>query len=243
MAGLTRAALAGICALGAALRIANFAAVPTTPFYDAAVRSMGLTWHNLLYGALDAGGQLGADKPPVDLWMQVASTQLFGFSSTSLRLPQLVAGICTIPLLYDLVRRGFGRWAGLAAALAYAVLPATVLTSRSDTMDTVMAALLVLAAWLLVRAAPAARGRAVVAAGAVAGLAFEVKLTEAVVALPALALLAWLAMDAPADRKRRALALAAAPSSRSPRHGPWSPRCSRAGIRSRTGPATARSGT
>ena len=78
----------------------------------------------------------------MDLWLQVASTQLFGFSSSSLRLPQLAAGICTVPLLYDLVRRGYGRWAGLAAALAYAVLPATVLTSRSDTMDTVMAALL-----------------------------------------------------------------------------------------------------
>ena len=204
----TVAALMGICALGAALRIANFAAVPTTPFYDAAVRSMGLGWHYLFYGTLDAGGQLGADKPPVDLWLQVASTKLFGFSSTSLRLPPVVAGICTVPLLYDLVRRGFGRWAGLAAAAAYAVLPATVLTSRSDTMDAVMAALLVLAAWLVVRVSPARRARAVVAAGAVAGLAFEVKLTEAMVALPALALLAWLALDAPSNRKARTLALA-----------------------------------
>jgi 4-amino-4-deoxy-L-arabinose transferase-like glycosyltransferase len=203
------AALIGVCALGAALRIANFGAVPTTPFYDAAVRSMGLSWHNLIFGALDAGGQLSADKPPVDLWLQVASAKLFGFSSTSLRLPEVAAGICTVPLLYDLVRRGFGRWAGLAAALAYAVLPATVLTSRSDVMDTVMAALLVLAAWLVVRAPAAARGRAVVAAGAVAGLAFEVKLTEAMVALPALALLSWLALESPNDRKRRTLALAA----------------------------------
>ncbi|MEA2125771.1 MAG: hypothetical protein QOI80_2553 [Solirubrobacteraceae bacterium] len=203
------AALIGVCALGAALRMANFGAVPTTPFYDAAVRSMGLSWHNLIYGALDAGGQLGADKPPVDLWLQVASAKLFGFSSTSLRLPEVAAGICTVPLLYDLVRRGFGRWAGLAAALAYAVLPVTVLTSRSDEMDTVMAALLVLAVWLVVRSPAAARGRAVVAAGAVAGLAFEVKLTEAMVVLPALALLSWLALDAPNGRKRRTLAYAA----------------------------------
>ncbi|MEA2169717.1 MAG: hypothetical protein QOF76_3017 [Solirubrobacteraceae bacterium] len=202
------AALVGVCALGAALRVANFGAVPTTPFYDAAVRSMGLSWHNLIYGALDAGGQLGADKPPVDLWLQVASAKLFGFSSTSLRLPEVAAGICTVPLLYDLVRRGFGRWAGLAAALAYAVLPATVLTSRSDVMDTLMAALLVLGAWLVVRAPAAVRGRAVVAAGALAGLAFEVKLTEAMVALPALGLLSWLALDTSNHRKLRTLATA-----------------------------------
>src|SRR6185503_2846157 len=85
---------------------------------------------------------------------------------------------------------------------------ATVLTSRSDTMDTVMATLLVLAAWLIVRAAPERRARGVVAAGAVAGLAFEVKLTEAMVALPALALMAWIALDATGAQKRRTLALA-----------------------------------
>jgi len=202
------AGLAGACAIGVALRVANFAAVPTTPFYDAAIRSMGLSLHNLFYGALDPGGQLSADKPPLDLWLQVASTKVIGFSSEALRLPQVVAGIVAIPLLYDVVRRGFGRGAGVAAALAFAVLPATVLTSRSDTMDTVMATLLVLAAWLIVRAAPERRARAVVAAGAVAGLAFEVKLTEATVALPALAMMAWIALDAPKDDKARTLAYA-----------------------------------
>jgi 4-amino-4-deoxy-L-arabinose transferase-like glycosyltransferase len=206
----TWAALAGICALAAALRFADFGAVPTTPFYDAAVRSMGLSWHNFFYGVLDPSGRLAIDKPPVDLWLQVASTKLFGFSSDALRLPPALAGALTVPLLYDLVRRGFGRAAGLAAALALAVLPATVLTSRSDTMDAVMALLLVFAAWLVVRAAPEKRARAVVLAGAVAGLAFEVKLTEAMVALPALGVLAWLALDEPGPRKRRVLALAGA---------------------------------
>jgi 4-amino-4-deoxy-L-arabinose transferase-like glycosyltransferase len=203
------AALAAICALAAALRLADFGAVPTTPFYDAAVRSMGLSWHNFFYGALDPSARLAIDKPPVDLWLQVASTKLLGFSSETLRLPPALAGVLAVPLLYDLVRRGFGRAAGLAAALAFAVLPATVLTSRSDTMDSVMALLLVLAAWLVVRAAPERRARAVVLAGAVAGLAFEVKLTEAMVALPALAVLAWIALDAPPERKRRVLVHAA----------------------------------
>ena len=202
------AALAAVCALAAALRLENFASVPTTPYYDAAVRSMALSWHNFLYGALEPSGQISIDKTPVDLWLQVASTKLLGFSSVSLRLPEALAGTLAVPLLYDLVRRGFGRAAGLAAALAFAVLPSTVLTSRSDTMDTVMAALLLAAAWLVVRARPERRPAAVVAAGAVAGLAFEVKLFEGAVALPALGLLAWLALDAPAARKARTLGLA-----------------------------------
>src|SRR5262245_28055501 len=84
--------VAAVGALAVGLRFANFAAVPTTPYYDAAVRSMGLSWHNFLYGAIEPGGQVAVDKPPVDLWLQVAATKLFGFSSVSLRLPQAIAG-------------------------------------------------------------------------------------------------------------------------------------------------------
>ena len=198
------------CVLAAVLRFYAFGRVYTTPYYDAAVRSMGLSWHNFLYGALEPSGQVSIDKPPVDLWLQVASTKLFGFSSVSLRLPPAIAGTLAVPLLYDLVRRGYGHWAGLASALALAVLPASVLTSRSDTMDAVMSALLIGAAWLVVRTRPERRAVAVVGAGAIAGLAFEVKLFEAAVALPALALLAWLALDGGAARRARVLVAAAA---------------------------------
>src|SRR3954453_973008 len=201
-------ALLVVCAVGAAMRFVNFGAVYTTPFYDAAVRSMSQSWHNFVFGALAPSPQLSIDKPPLDVWLQVASTQLLGFTSVALRLPPAIAGTLSVALLYDLVRRGYGRWAGAAAGLTLAVLPAAVLTSRSDTMDSVMAMLLVLAAWLIVRARPERRGAAILAAGAVAGLAFEVKLFEAAVALPGLALLAWLALDTPWRRRLGTLALA-----------------------------------
>ncbi len=211
-AALTRAMASGlvlVCLLGAGLRFYGFDRVAPTPYYDAAVRSMGLSWHNFFFGALEPAGQVSIDKPPVDLWLQVASTKLFGFSSPSLRLPQAIAGTLAVPLLYDLVRLGFGRWAGLAAALSLAVMPVAVLTSRSDTMDTVMGSLLLLAAWLIARTRPERRARAVVAAGAVAGLAFEVKLFQAMIAFPTLAVMAWVALDVPPVGRVRTLALAA----------------------------------
>src|SRR4051812_17844032 len=194
-------ALLVVCAVGAAMRFVNFGAVYTTPFYDAAVRSMSQSWHNFVFGALDPSAQLSIDKPPLDMWLQVASTQLLGFTSVALRLPPAIAGTLSVALLYDLVRRGYGRWAGAAAGVTLAVLPAAVLTSRSDTMDSVMAMLLVLAAWLVIRARPERRAGAVLVAFAVAGLAFEVKLFEAGVALPGLALLASLALDLPWRRR------------------------------------------
>src|SRR3954451_19948237 len=200
-------ALLVVCAVGAAMRFVNFAAVPTTPFYDAAVRSMSESWHNFIFGAMDPSAWLSIDKPPLDLWLQVASTQLLGFTSVALRLPPAIAGTLSVALLYDLVRRGYGRGAGAAAGLTLAFLPAALLTSRSDTMDSVMAMLLVLTVWLVIRARPERRAGAVIAAFAVAGLAFEVKLFEATVALPGLALLAWLALDAPWRRRLGVLAL------------------------------------
>jgi 4-amino-4-deoxy-L-arabinose transferase-like glycosyltransferase len=204
----TVAAVAAITAAGAALRLASFAHVPPNPYYDAAVRSMAQSWHNFFYGAFEPGGGVSIDKIPVDLWLQVASVKLFGFSSTATRLPEALAGALAVALLYDLVRRLFGRTAGFGAAAALAVMPIAVLTARSDTMDSAMMALDVLAAWLVVRGAQTRRAWPIVAAGAVMGVAFNVKLFEGLVVLPALGLLAILAGGV--SPRRRAGAMAAA---------------------------------
>ena len=194
-------ALAGIAALAAVLRFNGLGSMPLNPYYDAAVRSMGSSWHAFLVGAFNPNASVAIDKPPVDLWLQVASTKLFGFTRFALLLPEALASTVAVVLLYDIVRRGFGRTAGLAAAAALAVLPAEVITARSDTMDSAMMALLVLAAWLIVRAVERGRARELYLAGAVVGLAFETKLFEALVPLAALVLLFVLASRLPWGRR------------------------------------------
>lgn len=188
-----RLALAGIVAVACVLRLVLVNRVPPDPFYDAAVRTMGGSWHAFLVGALEPGARVSLDKPPIDLWLQVASTSIFGFGRVSLQLPIVLAGVASVVLVYDLVRMVAGRGAGLASALVLATLPIAVLTDRSDTMDGVMSTLLVLAAWLIVRAARSGRPWLLWAAGAAAGLAFEVKVVESLLAAPALAVLAVLA--------------------------------------------------
>jgi 4-amino-4-deoxy-L-arabinose transferase-like glycosyltransferase len=199
----------GLITLGAAvLRLIHIAQVPPDPFYDAAVRSMGLSWHNFFFGAFEPGGSVSIDKPPVDLWLQVASVKLVGFSNTSLKLPEALAGTLAVPLLFLAVRRMWSTRAGLAAALAQAVLPIEVITSRSDTMDGVMMALVVLALYLIVRANERGSSAWLLAGAAALGIAFDVKLLESLVALPGLAVLAYLGI--PGSRKRRLLQLLAA---------------------------------
>jgi 4-amino-4-deoxy-L-arabinose transferase-like glycosyltransferase len=190
-----------VTAVAAALRFAHVEAVGPNLFYDAAVKSMSMSLHNFFFGAFDPSGVLAVDKPPLDLWLQVMSVKLFGWGQFSLRLPETLAGTLAVPLLYDAVRRAVSKPAGLAAAVALAVLPESVLTSRSDTMDSVMMLLVIAALWLTIRGSQSSGRRAIVLAGVALGLAFNVKLLEALIAAPALAVLYLLA--SPAPRRRR----------------------------------------
>ena len=201
-------AICAVTALAAGLRLAGLSHVDGNPFYDAAVRSMGLSWHNFLVGAFEPGGRIAIDKPPVDLWLQVASVKLFGWSSVALKLPEALAGTACVPLLYALVRRVFGRPAGLAAALALAVLPVSVLTARSDTMDSLMVALLVAALWLVVHAIQTRRARFLYLAALTVGLAFNVKLFEALLPLGPFGLLYLVAARQPWGRRIEHLVIA-----------------------------------
>src|SRR5436309_12839448 len=107
-------AVGGITLLAALLRLHGISGTHTNPYYDAAVRSMGQSWHNFFFAAFEPSARFGLDKPPVDLWFQVASVKLLGFHSFALKLPEALAGTAAVPLLYDLVRRPFGTVAGLA---------------------------------------------------------------------------------------------------------------------------------
>jgi 4-amino-4-deoxy-L-arabinose transferase-like glycosyltransferase len=202
------AILALIVLAAAALRLILIGKVAPDPFYDAAVRSMGLSWHNFFFGAFEPAASVSIDKPPVDLWLQVASVKLLGFSTSTLKLPEALSGIAAVPLLFAAVRRIWNPIAGLAAAASLAVLPVEVITSRSDTMDGVMMVLIVLALLFIVRACESGRTGWLLAGAGVLGLAFDVKILESLVALPGLALLALLGF--PGSLGKRALKLAAA---------------------------------
>lgn len=201
-------ALSLILVLAAALRLWTINQVAGNAFYDAAVRSMGSSWHDFFFGALEPSGTVSIDKPPVDLWLQVATTRVLGFGLVGLHLPEALGGIAACGLLFGVLRRPFGFATALVAALALALLPVSVLTARSDTMDSVLAALEVGALWLSWRALQSGRMRWSVLAAAVMGVAFNVKLAEMLIALPALALL-WLWAAAPGRRVRVALATGA----------------------------------
>src|SRR3954462_1365008 len=160
-------------------------------YYSAAVRSMSTSWHAFLYGSFDASGVMTVDKPPLALWVQALSARAFGFNPLAMLVPQALMGMASVGLLYDLVRRRFGRLAGFAGGLVLALTPMTVAISRHNNPDALLVLLCVAAVWCLVRALDDGRTRWLVLAGVCVGLGFETKMAVALMVVPGIAL-AWL---------------------------------------------------
>jgi 4-amino-4-deoxy-L-arabinose transferase-like glycosyltransferase len=157
-------------------------------YYSAAVRSMLASFGNFFFGSFDRGGLQTIDKPPLAFWVETASAKVFGISSLSLLLPEAIAGVVGVWVLYLLVRRSFGAWAGVVAALALAVSPVAVAVNRDNNPDALFVTLLVVAAYCGVRAVQEGRFRWLLATAVVVGLAFNTKMLVALVVLPGLGL-------------------------------------------------------
>jgi len=171
------------------------------PFYGAAARSMSTSWHNFIFGAFDPDGTVTVDKLPGALWLQALSLRAFGFNTWAIVLPQVVEGILTVLILYRVVRRLAGPLAGLGAAVILAASPVTVLLNRGNISDSLLILLLVLAADATAIALTTGRMRPLLLAGLWVGVAFQAKMTQAWLVLPAL----WLAylVASPARLGRR----------------------------------------
>src|SRR5947209_12884961 len=184
-----RIALLAIVALSAILNFVGLSREGyNNQFYAAAVKSMSESWHNFFFSSFDPGGFVTIDKPPVGFWFQVASVKLFGFNGVSLLIPEALAGVLSVVLLYHLVARTFGRSAGVIAALALAITPISVVTNRNNTIDSILVLFVLLGAWAVLRAAETGKLRWLLLGAMFVGLGFNIKMLEAYLVVPALGL-------------------------------------------------------
>jgi len=162
-------------------------------YYASAIRSMLDSWHNFFFVSYDPGGFVTVDKPPLGFWLQAASTKIFDFTAFSLFLPQAVAGILSVLLLFHLVKRHFGFVAGLLAALALAISPISVVTNRNNTIDSTLVLTMLLGAWSVMKAAETGKWRWLMLTAVIVGIGFNIKMLEAYLVVPAYGLLYLLA--------------------------------------------------
>ncbi len=170
-------------------------------YYAAAAYSGSQSWTAWFFGSFDGASFISVDKPPVSLWVTGMSIRMFGLSSWSVLLPHVVAGVATIGILYGTVRRWHGHAAGLLAAAALAVTPIAAVMFRYNNPDAVLTLLMVSALAVAHAAARRGSGWRLAGAGALVGLAFLTKTTQALLIIPGIAI-AYLVM-APISLRRR----------------------------------------
>lgn len=156
-------------------------------YYAAAAQAGTQDWKAWLFGSLDAGNAITVDKPPAALWVMALSGRLFGFSPFTMLLPQALMGVASVAVLFAAVRRVSGPGAALIAGAALAVTPVAALMFRYNNPDALLVLLLVVAAYLMVRAIQTGGTRWVVLAGVVLGVAFLTKMLQAFLVVPGLA--------------------------------------------------------
>jgi 4-amino-4-deoxy-L-arabinose transferase-like glycosyltransferase len=194
--------LVAIVALAAALLFGNIEAIgQSNTYYTAAVESMLQSWHNFFYVAAEPGGSVSVDKPPVGLWIEALSAYFLGVSGFAVVLPQILAGLASIVLLFHLVRRSFGNIAGLLAALALAVTPVAIAVERNNTPDGVLILTLLLAAWAFIKATETSRLRYLLLGAVLVGVGFNIKMLQAYLPLPAFYALYFLGASESLRRK------------------------------------------
>jgi 4-amino-4-deoxy-L-arabinose transferase-like glycosyltransferase len=166
-------------------------------YYAATVRSMSLSWHNWFFASFDPGGFVTVDKPPLGFWIQVASVWLFGFHGIALILPQAIAGILSVWVLYLIIKPVFGGQAALIGALILALAPINVVSNRANTLESQVVLVVLVAALAVTKALKRGSLRWLLVGAVCIGLGFNIKMLEAYLVVPALAAAYLLAAPLP----------------------------------------------
>ncbi|RZU22076.1 glycosyltransferase family 39 protein [Streptomyces sp. BK239] len=177
-------------------------------FYSAAIQAGSQSWKAFFFGSLDAANAITVDKPPASLWPMALSVRIFGLSSWAILAPEVLMGVGTVAVVYAAVRRRFSAAAGLIAGAVLALTPVAALMFRFNNPDAMLALLMAVACYFVIRALEDGRTKWLLWAGAAIGFAFLAKTLQAFLILPPLAVV--YAVCAPVSARKRFGQLAAA---------------------------------
>jgi 4-amino-4-deoxy-L-arabinose transferase-like glycosyltransferase len=177
-------------------------------YYAAAVKSAATSWKALYFGSIDPGSFITVDKPPAAFWLQGLSARVFGFSSWSMLLPEAAAGVASVLILHRLVRKWAGDGAAHLAALGFALTPVAVLMFRYNNPDALLTFLCLAAARALWSAIETGRTRTLLLSAVLLGFAFNTKMLQAFLVVPAFVLVYLVAGKPQLGRRLRQLASA-----------------------------------
>lgn len=158
-------------------------------YYAAAVQAASQDWTAWLFGSLDAANYVSVDKPPLATMVMGLSARLFGFSSFSMLLPSVLAGVGSVWLVYAAVKRQFGFMSAAIAGTVLAMTPVAALMFGFNNPDAILTLMLTASGYAFLRSLEGKRPLLWLGlAGLFTGLAFNTKMLQGLMVLPAMVL-------------------------------------------------------
>ena len=158
-------------------------------YYSAAVQASSQSWTSWLYGSLDAANYISVDKPPIATMIMGLSARIFGFSSFSMLLPNVLAGVGTAALLFASVKRTFGSRSAMIAGSVFLFTPVAALMFGFNNPDAILTFFLMASAYAFLRALEQKKTLFwLVIAVIMTGFAFNTKMLQGLMVLPAMAI-------------------------------------------------------
>ncbi|MDV3428045.1 MAG: glycosyltransferase family 39 protein [Bacillota bacterium] len=175
-----------ILILSAVLNIVNLGIEGyANQYYAAGVKSMTMSLKNFFFVSFDPAGFVTIDKPPLGFWIQAISAKIFGFSGWSILLPEALAGVISVYIIYLIVKRTFGSSAALISALFLALTPVFVAVSRNNTCDNLLVLALLLSCLALTKSFENGKKKYLFISLALVGVGFNIKMLQAYMIIPA----------------------------------------------------------
>ena len=157
-------------------------------YYAAAVQAASQDWTAWLFGSLDAANYVSVDKPPLATMLMGLSARLFGFSSFSMLLPSVLAGVGSVWLVYGAVKRQFGFTSAVIAGATLMLTPVAALMFGFNNPDAILTLMLTASGYAFLRSLEGRRPLLWLGlAGLFTGLAFNTKMLQGLMVLPAMA--------------------------------------------------------
>ena len=158
-------------------------------YYAAAVQAASQDWTAWLFGSLDAANYVSVDKPPLATMVMGLSARLFGFSSFSMLLPSVLAGVGSVWLVYAAVKRQFGFMSAAIAGAVLAFTPVAALMFGFNNPDAILTLMLTASGYAFLCSLEAKRPLLWLGlAGLFTGMAFNTKMLQGLMVLPAMVL-------------------------------------------------------
>jgi 4-amino-4-deoxy-L-arabinose transferase-like glycosyltransferase len=184
-----RPALLGLLLATALFYVTNLTANGyANSFYSAAVQAGSDSWKAFFFGSSDAGNSITVDKPPASLWAMALSVRVFGLSSFSILMPEVLMGVATVGVVYATVKRHFGAAAGLIGGVVMALTPVAVLMFRFNNPDALLVLLMALGAWATMKSIEQGSAKWFAIVGVFIGLGFLTKALQVLLVVPAFGL-------------------------------------------------------